>query len=62
VLVLKGLEVYSAVGAFEKIVAIEIALIEESYLLEALSLGLALGYRNLGEALREDASALLSRA
>lgn len=60
-LVLRGPEVYSAVEAFEKIVAIEIALIEESYL-EALSLGLALGYRDLGEALREGASALLSRA
>ncbi|ETN88074.1 protoglobin domain-containing protein [Thermus sp. NMX2.A1] len=55
---LRGPEVYSAVEAFEKIIAIEIALIEESYL-EALSLGLALGHRDLKEALAQGAAALL---
>ena len=58
---LRGHEVYSAVEAFEKLVAMEVALIEESYL-EALSLGLSLGHRDLTQALKEGASALLSRA
>jgi len=49
------------VEAFEKLVAMEVALIEESYL-EALSLGLSLGHRDLTQALKEGASALLSRA
>jgi len=56
---LRGPEVFSAVEAFEKIIAIEIGLIEESYL-EALSLGLSLGYRDLKEALSQGAAALLS--
>jgi len=56
---LRGPEVFSAVEAFEKIIAIEVALVEESYL-EALSFGLLLGHRDLGEALREGAKALLS--
>jgi hypothetical protein len=58
---LRGPEVYSAVEAFEKVIAIEVALIEESYL-EALSLGLSLGHRELIRALKEGASALLSQA
>ena len=58
---LRGHEVYSAVEAFEKLVAMEVALIEESYL-EALSLGLSLGHRDLTQALKEGASARLSRA
>ncbi|GLV48399.1 hypothetical protein TJA_15550 [Thermus sp. LT1-2-5] len=56
---LRGPEVFAAVEAFEKIIAIEIGLIEESYL-EALSLGLSLGYRDLKEALSQGAAALLS--
>lgn len=56
--VLRGPEIYGAVGAFEKIIAIEVALIEESYL-EALSLGLALGHRDLKDALAQGAKALL---
>lgn len=56
---LRGLEVFSAVEAFEKILAIEVALVEESYL-EALSRGLLLGHRDVGEALKEGAKALLS--
>ncbi|WP_243031682.1 protoglobin domain-containing protein [Thermus altitudinis] len=55
---LRGPEVYGAVEAFEKILAIELALIEESYL-EALSLGLALGHRDLKEALAQGAATLL---
>ncbi|MER8284545.1 hypothetical protein ABS219_18245, partial [Acinetobacter baumannii] len=55
---LRGPEVYSAMEAFEKIIAIEIALIEESYL-EALALGLSLGHRDLKEALAQGAAALL---
>ena len=58
---LRGQEVCSAVEAFEKLVAMEVALIEESYL-EALSLGLSLGHRDLTQALKEGASALLGRA
>ncbi|GAB5603760.1 protoglobin domain-containing protein [Thermus sp. FJN-A] len=57
---LRGSEVFSAVEAFEKIVALEIGLIEESYL-EALSLGLSLGHQDLGRALAEGAAALLSQ-
>ncbi|MEN2983211.1 MAG: protoglobin domain-containing protein [Thermus sp.] len=56
---LRGPEVFSAVEAFEKILAIELGLIEESYL-EALSLGLSLGHRELRRALAEGAAALLS--
>lgn len=56
--VLRGPEIYGAVEAFEKIIAIEVALIEESYL-EALSLGLALGHRDLKEALAQGAATLL---
>ncbi len=56
---LRSHEIFSAVEAFEKIIAIEVALVEESYL-EALSLGLSLGHRDLGQALREGAKALLS--
>ncbi len=55
---LRGLEVFSAVEAFEKIIAIEIALLEEGYL-EALALGLALGHRDLKQALVEGAAQLL---
>uniref|UniRef100_A0A7V4ANQ3 Globin-sensor domain-containing protein n=1 Tax=Thermus tengchongensis TaxID=1214928 RepID=A0A7V4ANQ3_9DEIN len=55
---LRGPEVFSAVEAFEKIVAVEIGLIEESYL-EALALGLSLGHRDLKEALAQGAAALL---
>ncbi|WP_114312825.1 protoglobin domain-containing protein [Thermus caldifontis] len=55
---LRGAEIYGAVEAFEKILAIEVALIEESYL-EALSLGLALGHRDLKEALAQGAATLL---
>jgi|GEM_PF-5153594 hypothetical protein len=44
---------------YEKILAIEVALVEESYL-EALSRGLLLGHRDVGEALKEGAKALLS--
>lgn len=57
-LVLRGPEIYPAVEAFEKILAIEVALIEESYL-EALALGLSLGHRDLKEALAQGADALL---
>ncbi|VCU52434.1 hypothetical protein TTHN1_00181 [Thermus thermophilus] len=53
-------EEYNKKG-YEKLVAMEVALIEESYL-EALSLGLSLGHRDLAQALKEGASALLSRA
>jgi len=56
---LRGLEVFSAVEAFEKILALEVALVEESYL-EALARGLLLGHRDVGEALKEGAKALLS--
>jgi hypothetical protein len=51
-------EVYSKKG-YEKILAIEVALVEESYL-EALFRGLLLGHRDVGEALKEGAKALLS--
>jgi hypothetical protein len=54
---LRGLEVFSAAEAFEKILAV--ALVEESYL-EALARGLLLGHRDVGEALKEGAKALLS--
>ncbi|WP_038058023.1 protoglobin domain-containing protein [Thermus amyloliquefaciens] len=55
---LRGPEIYGAVEAFEKIIAIEVALIEESYL-EALSLGLAQGHLDLREALAQGAATLL---
>jgi hypothetical protein len=54
---LRGLEVFSAAEALEKILAV--ALVEESYL-EALARGLLLGHRDVGEALKEGAKALLS--
>ncbi|WP_018111666.1 protoglobin domain-containing protein [Thermus igniterrae] len=56
---LRGPEVFSAVEAFEKVLAIELGLIEESYL-EALSLGLSLGHKDLRRALSEGAAALLA--
>ncbi|WP_117238142.1 protoglobin domain-containing protein [Thermus sediminis] len=56
---LRGPEVFGAVEAFEKILAIELALVEESYF-EALSSGLALGHRDLVEALKAGAKALLA--
>lgn len=56
---LRGPEVYGAVEAFEKILAIEVAILEESYL-EALSMGLSLGYEDLRRALSEGAAALLA--
>ncbi|KGQ21640.2 protoglobin domain-containing protein [Thermus filiformis] len=55
---LRSFEVFPAVEAFEKIVAIELALIEESYL-EALELGLRAGHREVREALVAGARALL---
>lgn len=58
---LRGPEVFPAVEAFEKIIAIEVALIEESYL-EALSTGLSLGHRDLEKALMAGAAELLAGA
>jgi hypothetical protein len=60
--VLKPLQVIEAVEAFEKIIAIEIALLEESYL-AALERGLALGHSESTQgALTSGAAALLQEA
>ncbi len=56
--VLKLHQTLEAVKAFEKIITIEIALIEESYL-AALEHGLSLGHNNIPSALKRGATALL---